>query len=56
MAENRKSNKILFRVDPELHQAAQAKATRQGLTLSAVIRALLFWWIRPDSDLKNLPK
>jgi hypothetical protein len=51
-----KTKRFFVRIDPDLHQAAHARAAKQGHTLSDVIRALLIWWIKSGKDVKDLEK
>lgn len=43
-----REQRLFVRIEADLKERAQAKAERQGLTLSEVIRRLLRAWVEED--------
>jgi plasmid stability protein len=43
-------DKILANVPADLKREVRIKAARQGVSISAVVRQLLFGWVKDDPD------
>ena len=50
----KKSKPIQFYAEPELHEEAMAYAKQHGVSLGALLRSLLRFWVNPE-DPRPLP-